>query len=176
MRNFCSPPQPPFRVCGRSAAHDFILVEVDGKCQFVADISLFCRYWKSTDASLLLLLLSNIINSGPWPNLHFLFWSYDCHTSGGTFSCSTVCRHLWKHSYFLVRAMHFKYNFIFPTLYRESATLQGFLGFTEQRCQNLGIRGACQIAIYGNQRKTWWHFNRAWRFFLKFMWTAGSSF
>ena len=163
------------------------MASAHGKCQFVADISLFCRHWKSTDASLpytygiyihiLMFILSKIINSGLWPNFHFLFWSFDCHTPGDTFPCRTVCRHLWKHSYILVIAMHFKYNFIFPTLYRESTTLQGFLGpFMEQRHQNLGIRSACQIAIYENWRKTWWHFNRAWRYFLKFMWTAGSSF
>ena len=38
--HFCSPPWTPFRGCWRSAAtvaHDLILVEVDGKRQFVAD-------------------------------------------------------------------------------------------------------------------------------------------
>ena len=122
------------------------MASAHGKCQFVADISLFWRRWKSTDASLphtyaLMLILSKIINSGLWPNLYFLFWSFDWHTSGGTCPCSSVCRHLWKHSYFLVRAIHFQYNFIFPTLYRESTTLQGFLApFMEQRRQNLGIK------------------------------------
>ena len=158
------------------------MASAHGKCQFVADISLFCRHWKSTDASLphtyaLMLILSKIINSCLWPDLYFLFWSSDWHTSGGTCPCSSVCRHLWKHSYFLVRALHFKYSFIFPTLYRESTTLQGFLApFMEQRRQNLGIKGACQIAIYENWTKPWWHFNRAGRYVLKFLWIAGSSF
>ena len=38
--HFCSPPISPFRGCWKSAnvaAHDLILVEIDGKCQFVAD-------------------------------------------------------------------------------------------------------------------------------------------
>ena len=38
--HFCSPPWTPFRGCWVSvaaAARDFILVDVDGKCQFVAD-------------------------------------------------------------------------------------------------------------------------------------------
>ena len=40
MPHFCSPPRSPFRGCSKSAnaaAHDLILVEIDGKCRFVAD-------------------------------------------------------------------------------------------------------------------------------------------
>ena len=38
--HFCSSPRSPFRGCLKSAnaaAHDLILVEIDGKCWFVAD-------------------------------------------------------------------------------------------------------------------------------------------
>ena len=39
-QHFCSPPWTSFKCCWKpatAAAHDWILVEVDGKCQFVAD-------------------------------------------------------------------------------------------------------------------------------------------